>query len=123
MIRYKVVISRNRGSCSIEEGCKYRKVYKRGKIVKAKKGTLGIFCFKTKIDAINFIHGNEEGGYFSIIKIKPIGKGKKPKLIASIFPFLGADIMINDFYRHSGYILNQESPEGTICYPAVRVLD
>lgn len=123
MIRWKVIVSKNRSSCSIIKYCKYQNVYKKGKIVKAKRGTLGIFCFKTKTDAINFIHGDEEGGFFSIIKVEPVGKGKKPKLIASIYPFLGVHVTIDDFYRHPKAIFSQKPPEGTICYPAVKVLE
>lgn len=120
MIRWKIV-TKNRSSCILTSHCKYRKVYKKGEIVKGGRGTLGIFCFKTKTDAINF--ENCIVGNYLIIKVKPIGKGKNPKSILSILPYTNINNLMDKFYKNLDFVLRQKPPVGTICYPAVKVLE
>ena len=121
MIRWKIVKKYERGSCYLPKNCKYFKTYKKGIIVKATRGTLGIFVFKTKKFAEDFIIDYlASNSQFQILKVKSIGKGRSPKLIAN-FIFLLASQDINMFYEEG--ILAIPPPDGTICYPAVKVLD
>ena len=108
MIRYKVVRD-DRTSCSIKGT--YQLKYKKNKTVKAAENSLGIFCFKRKMDAEDFIGMIPD---LKIIRVKPIGKGKIPKEI-------GIVTMISKFYLGKG--ITHIIPSGTICYPAVLVLD
>ena len=131
MIRYKVVSSKdNRSSCSLApDGNEYIKYYRKGETVKANKGTLGIFVFKTKKQANNFIKNrrDNEGSYF-ILKVKSIGKGESPKFVCGC-PLLlmliwDTSKYLNQFYKYGEKSnLQMKPPEGTICYPAVKVLE
>ena len=129
MIRYKVVRTEDRSSCLLQKDCKYRKIYQKGKTVRATTGTLGIFCFKTKENAKDFIDilGFWESAGFSIIKVETAGKGKVPKFICLVSIGYNTEDLFNDFYKHSkldmSMFFREEPPDGTICYPAVKVLD
>ena len=89
---------------------KYSLEYKIGKITKAVKGSLGIFCFKTLEDAERFAFF---GGDL-IFEVNSIGRGKVPLIIANSF-------CVEKFYSENIYKTN-EVLKGTICYPAVKVI-
>ena len=113
MVRWKVV-TRERTSF-VAEG-KYKLKYRKGAIVHALPNTVGIFTFKTKAQAeelMNLVPG-------LILKVRPIGRGKTPKAISA---WTSAE-NLNEFYRtgmRNG--VDPIPPDGTICYPAVEVLD
>ena len=98
----------------------YINTYERDTTVRAKKGSLGIFTFKTMKAALKFIKPYSSLSHTAIIlRVEPIGKGKTPLGIAPGGSVLNS---ILDFYsgKAEGKI---PPPEGTICYPAVRVLN
>ena len=108
MIRYKVL--RDRSSCY---ACgDFRLEYLKGTTVKAIPGTLGIMVFDTYENADVFATYKHH-----IVKVKPIGRGKKRP---SICTWTGT-IDLNYFYEDKNKGIH--SPPGTICYPAVEVLE
>ena len=111
-IRWKV-LTHGRHS-SYAEG-KFRLEYFKGKVVKAEPETLGIMVFDTFKNANLFIHNNTLA--YKIIKVRPIGRGKKEPTICSCI----SEGAINYFYtsKYRGC----SPPPGTICYPAVEVLE
>jgi hypothetical protein len=118
-VKYKVV-KKNRTSCVVSNKSKYCIKYEKGKIIESQKKTLGIFCFNTRKQAKYFMEYDlmflED---YNIIKIKPLSKGKKPKMI-SCFPDRNSGIYY--FYKSKrNYTFS--TPDGTICYPKVLVLD
>ena len=121
MVRYKVVTN-ERYSITISKGKKYRKHYLKGKTVEATKGTLGIFVFDNLDDADDFRYIMDG----MIIKVKPIGNGKRVKRICGVGD-KKATQELNAFYRGFtqlwGWGLFDLAPKGTICYPAVKVLE
>ena len=117
MICYKVVTNL-RGSISVHNS-KYRKIYEKGTIVRSDPNTLGIFCFETEEDAIRFSSDNDR-----ILKVKPIGRKKKPSIILD-WQSLCKEYL-DKFYsnrKRSKSILYTFPPKGTVCYPAVEVLE
>ena len=70
MIVYKVV-RKNRTSAIVWRLKDYSIKYPVGEIVSGKKGTLGIFCFKTFNHAFSFHNNNDK---CMILKVRPIGK-------------------------------------------------
>ena len=114
MIRYKLTRP-NRSSCTIHGKSPFCQKYLKGKIITADPQTLGIFTFKTKKEAMFF-------RWFStwlILKVQPIGRGTVPKLISHN---TDKRSLIRFFKELSGRI-RIKPPKGTICYPAVKVLD
>ena len=138
MIRYKVVEKKNRLSTNaglyIENYGKkidrrrlinrfIASVYKKGTVVNAYPGSPGIFTFKTKKDAENFIRVTSEfEENFMILRIRPIGKGKTPaKIVAGAVNSI-AELRLY-LKKQDFYIELAIPPDGTICYPSVEVLD
>lgn len=98
----------------VEHASSFCLKYTKGKIITADPETLGIFTFKTKKDANRFINNT----FYLILKVRPIGKGTTPKLISN---FVNVDGLQTFFINpHVG---TSNIPAGTICYPAVRMLD
>jgi len=110
------VVKKNRTSCFVER-CRYQLTYKKGEIVKAREETLGIFCFKRKKDAENFIDVNHSKNI--IIKVEPIGRGKKAFLISRLGYKNFKLFYSNDFANANTF----QAPCGTICYPSIKVLE
>ena len=113
-IRYKI-LSRYRYSFFAEGD--YSLHYPKDETVKALPGTLGIMVFDTFANAVAF-----RGTVYKecpIVKVKPIGRGKKQPEICA---FISQD-RINDFYQLKFDFTVEPSPIGTICYPAVEVLE
>ena len=127
---YKVAHYRSPGiykSCIIKG--KYSECYKIGKTVTAREGTLGIFCFKTRELAKSFVHNNwgslmNNPNPTSILKVKPIGAGVVPKSICRIHnPWRHALKLIAFYEKGESCARTNGVPIGTICYPAVEVLE
>jgi len=91
--------------------------YQKNTIVKASITTLGIFVFQTRKQAKKFIIKNKFLGIAKIKRVIPIGRGKTPKEISFM-----TNNLLNNFYKYHMYFTS-DIPEGTICYPAVKVLD
>lgn len=124
VVRYKVtrkIIAKAYGrSCVANRH--YCLKYHKGKITYTIKGTLGIMVFERKIDAENFINKGVSVEYrynLKIIRVNPIGRGKRPKLICGC-PSEGS---LSNYYTHSVGAITKKAPMGTMCYPAVKVLD
>lgn len=115
MIRWKVT-GANRISCLIDPNSDYCCHYGKDKTIKANPKTLGVFTFDRKCDAEDF--RAPKCLSWKILRVEPIGRGKKPKRIAA---FLGS-VDLKHFMEGHWTGTNQ-IPKGTICYPAVRVLD
>lgn len=104
---------------SLAHSFKYVNVYTKGKTIHALKSTLGIFVFRTRYQAVKFVWDYGIQSIVKILHVRPIGRGKVPKDIARTGT--NHDLIIA-FY--SGFNVNIINPPlGTICYPAVEVLD
>ena len=114
-------------------GGKYTKAYNRDEIVRERSLTLGIMVFEKRSQAIKFIksHVSPIRCPLHIKRVLPIGKGKRPPLISKRASQEG----IYEFYQRYAHFKKEwikvslnstplvTPPEGTICYPAVKVLD
>ena len=121
---YKVIKRRTRMSAIINGRSKYGRLYKKGKTIYADPNTLGIMCFKTKEEAVNFARDLSGWNYhhnknFKVVKVKPIGKGKK---IHYISKFLTTNSLDN-FYSNIRESVMATAPNGTVGYPGVFVVD
>ena len=145
MIRYKVVYKKGRFSTNVglymEEHDGERidrrshinrfiaSIYTKGTVVKAYPGSVGIFTFKTRKDAEEFIYREATiDEDFIILRVKPIGRGKKPdKILAWAISILGNYNFLEGYFNGEFSLLESEDLmepyKGTICYPAVEVLD
>lgn len=131
--RYKVVHANTERSCSLIPSSRYSLVYGKGMRVDAVKGTLGVMVFKTRRHAVDFISENDSQGYITgeykpnwvIKRVVTIGRGHTPKWISKHTDTRG----ISNFYKpmdkqtHSIGAYGTIPPNGTMCYPAVYVLD
>ena len=113
---YKVT-KRNRSSCLIDGRSRFGRNYLKDTIVKAEPNTLGIFTFNSKINAEEFKEDQNFLG-LRILKVKGIGKpNKSPRISGRL-----SSTSLTTFYKDSdSYTFS--SPTGTICYPAVEVLE
>jgi len=125
-VKFKVVaingIICGRRFSAFAEG-NYALDYPRGAIVRAREGTLGIAVFETWKQADDFRVSYE---YQEIVRVRPIGRGKVVKYIASVS--CEADLDVFYEYREKQaafrrYSVKREVPPGTIFYPAVEVLE
>lgn len=111
---YKIVKINKKIPTSYTNGLlpkKYILTYIENTIVEAPKDTLGIFCFKRKMDAQNAFDVYDN---LKILKVKPLSKGKTPKLICFRLSEVGL------------FIKNQlecTPPKGTICFHKIEVLN
>ncbi len=112
-IRWKVT-TLNRNSCMIYRNYFSRK-YLKGSTIKAEPNTLGIFVFDTLIHAKLFVGNNKKR---LILKVKPVGKEHIPYQISGNF----WKYSLINFYKSMAGI-KIYPPSGTICYPAVEVLE
>ena len=119
MIYYKVV-NKDNTSCFMT-GKNYVKKYLPGIIVKADEKTLGIFCFKDLMSVKSFCCPH----HYKIFRVKAIGKPCIPDVICS----RQSARFLNSFYNNNIPRYNIHNwktsmvPRGTICFPAVEVLD
>lgn len=99
--------------------------YLKGKIVKAKKNSFGVFCFNRKYDARNFMNDLSLNDLslmnYQIIKVEPLCKGKtpkflfNPKLLKRSYELLCEEEVVGS--------INHSIPNGTICYDKIKVLE
>ncbi len=125
LIRWKVV-TEDRKSCLITG--KYCLYYKKGSVVEARKETVGVMTFTTKVTAEKFIlhaliPGQER---YIVIKVKGLGKGRKPKekdlCHYTDVKIFYEKLLVGLFYRKSRVKDNYSSSPGTMCYKKVKVL-
>jgi len=117
--KYKVV-NLDRKSIVTAKFNKYSLEYKKGHIVSAIDNTVGIFCFKTKNEAISYMNKDfnpEFDSNYMIIKVLPMKKGKTPKYVADAFN----QDCINEFYCAGKW--STVPQKGTVCYPEILVLE
>ena len=119
MIRYKIT----RYDRSMYAEGIYCKMYEKETIVNAVPGTFGIMTFDTFLNASEFL-GEKKG---KIIKVRPIGRGKRIKFISAgqyegaIRRFYEDQFYKNSFPQFSSNL--SPVPKGTICYQSVEVLE
>ena len=125
-VKFKVIaingIISGRRFSAFAEG-KYNLNYPKDSIVRAREGTLGVAVFETRKQADDF---RVSFDYQEIVRVRPIGRGKTVKYIASVS--CEADLDIFYKYREKQaafrrYSIKREVPTGTIFYPAVEVLE
>ncbi len=120
-IKYKVV--KNRRSCIISPRTKYCLRYIKGRTIRARPETLGIMVFETKEQTRSFMLSNhlwKQTGV-DVIEVKPVGRKLKLKLI-SVIEYGYETEILNKFYRYPLEYGHHNFPDGTQCYPAVKVL-
>lgn len=130
IILWKVVIKETRestivGRQSIDSDIQnlYNLTYKKGTVVRARRGSYGCFCFKTRGAAVDF-SASEFGSI--IIRVKAIGTIKPtPKKIPHI-RWSNLKEFKTDLKRlKEGKFIDSTwpVPDGTVCCTAVEVLD
>ncbi len=120
--RWKVVKKSNRNSIIIDNRSPYCLTYLPDTIVTAPQGTIGIMTFETKHQAESW-WGTRYDNYL-IIKVIPMGRGRRPERISIEV----VTRMLRRFYnkdedKFSYGVPTMSPPEGTLCYPAVQVID
>jgi hypothetical protein len=119
--RYKVVTSRNE-SAIVDYIPALKLSYDPGKTVKAKKNTTGITVFKTKKQAMDWVGGAKDR--LRILRVVPIGEKQETRLFNTTFLYRNIKLKTADLLDYAPRFLmgRFEVPEGTECYPAVKVL-
>lgn len=115
MLVWKVV-NRDRLSATVRSQSDYEYIlrYPIGATVWARPKTLGVFCFETYAQALGFrqIQLGDR-----VIQVEGLGLGTRPVFVHQWWGFVG----LADFYKDR--IGGSLAPAGTICFPAVRVLE
>lgn len=130
IILWKVVIKETResiivGRQSIDSDIQnlYNLTYKKGTVVRARRGSYGCFCFKTRGDAVDF-SASEFGSI--IIRVKAIGTIKPtPKKIPHIRWSNLKEFKTDLKLLKEGKFVDSPwpAPYNTVCCTAVEVLD
>lgn len=125
--KFKVVKRKNNKSCIVHGNSEFCLTYEKDTTVYAPDGTLGIMVFNNHFDATLWIQEWDREDIWKIKRVVPIGRGKTPKFISDL-----ADtdnirefckyLVLNKLYK-LGISYIREPIEGTICYPAVFVVD
>ena len=114
---WKVVNARRE---SIWARWEYHNTYVKGQTVRALSCTLGIFCFDTEGHALDFTDSLPQSHAGAIVvKVTPHGRATRPTVISRVNN--RADL--EAFYRAEGDRVVWNTPAGTVCYPAVTVLN
>lgn len=144
-IRWKVVREDPKGkriSCLAKK--EFSLAYTKGKRVEATPHSMGIMCFDTRRNAERFFlllqykmatsdpttedrRLMETDFVPMIVKVRPIGRGWKPRYINSIFGATDIRHVCDRIKRHGliktiTEMLYDDPPKGTICYHEVEVL-
>ena len=120
--RFKVIKSRSRYSAVVNGKSQYSLKYEPGTEVYALPETMGIMCFTSHKKADKWIRTHYYyWGNCRIIEVIPMGKGRIPEVIASPQK-LALWYNNRDHYRTFNHSL-LTPPDGTICYPAVYVVN
>jgi len=120
--KYKIV-NANDGSCVVRPSSKFYLTYKKGKRVKALKGSLGIMVFSTMELADSFKDRMWDRETLKVKRVIPIGTPTYPTTIAytvsdiATFNKMAARERSVDYYNYGA------PPAGTACYPEVIVVD
>jgi hypothetical protein len=99
--------------------------YDKNTIVEAVSETIGIFCFKRKYQAENFMAGYDHPREYKIIRVETFNRAKIPKVVIKTyvhrFSLYAKDLsmMLGKTYLYSHWTV----PKGTLCYPKIKVLD
>ena len=111
---------------------RYQRAYNNNEIVEAELGSLGIMVFEKRSQATDFVKNHDLFPHNLLIKhVLPIGRGKRPPLISKA---MNQESLYEFCQRYAHFkkewitvpLKNtplNTPPEGTICYPAVKVLD
>ena len=115
---YKIIRKKDRTSAIVGGFADFSIKYIKSFETKTIPGTLGIFCFKKRCDAENFINRCEKSKRYEIIQVAPLGKPIIPKMISDAW----SSRAIKRFYKNppDGWSF---PPTGTVCYPSVLVLE
>lgn len=124
-VKYKVVKRRSRMSAMVNGNSKYAVKYIDGARSYADENTLGIFVFETLSAAEDWawVWNDRTSAYdqhkdLIIIKVHPIGKGKRVRFVAPDPITETLDI----FYRDYENTHMTECPNRTMGYPGVHVI-
>ena len=135
-IRYKYKVVNSDDYSFVTTTTKYRKLYKKGTIVKATPGSDGIMLFKRKVDALIFLGPNRAHG--KIKRVITYGPGKRITIVCEnpgntrmMNRYYSAKKKINidslsssDFRAKKTFIkLMIYAPSNTWGYEAVKVID
>lgn len=120
-IRYKVVKRKTRTSALVNGNSTYALKYLSGTKVFARPETLGIMTFENKRYAEGWSRRMDCCYIKSlmVIKVETIGRGKIPQLICDNF----SASALKRFYKKYDDFRTLYPPDGTTCYPGVRVLE
>lgn len=122
MIAWKVIRKEFGKRISAYAGCfdsnaSFGQEYLKGKMVKEVEGSLGIFCFKKKIDAKKFRH---TFSWFEIIKVRGINPKPRSELFHGI---PNNDFSFKKWYKNPTGVKAFSVPIGTVCFEKVKVLE
>jgi hypothetical protein len=116
------IVNKKRQSIYAHPKSEYCREYLKGKIVEAHENSFGLYCFKTKYHAKNFLTFFPLSNY-NIIKIQPLSKAKKK------IGLFSTRYLKNKYknYLKTGRISLIDAincfPVGTICYDKIKVLE
>lgn len=111
-IYFKLVITRDRSSAG---ACwPYELFYEKGNIVKAVEGSLGIFVSPTLKAAYEYAGPLIERGTLLVLKVRGIGEPTVPKYIGT---------HLRQFYNSKMEEYRMETPNDTLCFPEVEILE
>ena len=98
---------------------KYCKTYHKGDIVEADKDTIGIFCFETEEDAINWLDSMYEINY-QLLEVKPLTRPKRkvPKI-----SFVISETGIYEYYHFKKVFYATSAPKGTVLVKRLQVMN
>lgn len=116
MIRFKLT-RKDRTSCLIHPKSQFCKRYLKDTVVKADPQTPGIFLYKTRRQAKDYKRYWQRD--WLILRVETIGPGAVPKKVSRLI----TQRSIISFSKKFASMCSMVPPGGTICYPAVRVLD
>lgn len=119
---YKVVDA-NDGSCVVKPFSKFYLKYKKGKRVKAPKGSLGIMVFPTMAGADYFRGRSWDRRTLRIKKVIPIGTPTHPTTVAYDVTEISAFNKMTVRERSTDYRNCGAPPTDTVCYSEVIVID
>jgi hypothetical protein len=123
-VKYKVVKRRTRVSAMINGNSKYARRYFDGNDVYAHGNTIGILVFETLSAADQWAAAWETPSYthygkeLIILKVLPIGRGKRVEFLA---PEIDTETL-DRFYSGNEDLRLGEAPDRTMAYPGVHVL-
>ena len=124
---YKAIKRKTRMSAMVHGNCKYSRKYLPETIVMADDKTLGIFVFKYKtyaqewVDIWNGYHSFDGEKDLIVVPVIPIGRGRTLVWVCS---HINA-VSLNEFYKDdpTHRQLYGDAPDRTMGYPGVYVLE